>query len=131
MMSRKMVLALLALALLLPAVAGCAAPAQGPATSKEGGNTEVSLGAITLNAHPASLDGKTVVLRWNSKPNGDKFLTRLGERLSEQYKGVKIVKMWEVDPSTAVISKDQADSEQIAAKIAAQKPDLVIASQAD
>lgn len=84
-----------------------------------------------MNPHPASLEGKTVVLRWNGKPNGDKFLTRVGELLAEQAPGVKVVKMWEVDPSTAVISDGLENSVQIAEKIAAQKPDLVIAAQCD
>jgi ABC-type Fe3+-hydroxamate transport system substrate-binding protein len=89
------------------------------------------VGTVQLNPHPASLEGKTVVLRWNSKPNGDKYLTRIGELLSEQVKGIKIIKLWEVDPTTAVITKTDADSVTIAEKIAALKPDLVIASQGD
>jgi hypothetical protein len=89
------------------------------------------IGPVKINAHPASLEGKTVVLRWNGKPNGDKFLTRFGELLGQQAKGVKIVKMWEVDKTTAVISKTPETSKAIADKIAAYKPVIVIASQAD
>lgn len=89
------------------------------------------VGAVTLNGHPKSLDGKTVVLRWNSKFNGDKFLDRLAELLTQNAPKVKIVKMYKVDPSTVTVSKDLAESVAIAARIAAQKPDLVIASQAD
>jgi hypothetical protein len=44
---------------------------------------------------------------------------------------VKIIKLWEVDKSTAAISKDLQASEQVAATIAKLKPDLVIAAQAD
>jgi hypothetical protein len=89
------------------------------------------IGPVKINAHPASLQGKTVVLRWNGKMNGDKFLTRFSELLTQEVKNVKIVKMWEVDKSTAAISKNPDDSVAVAKKIAAYKPALVIASQAD
>jgi hypothetical protein len=89
------------------------------------------VGPVTLNAHPKSLEGKTVVLRWNSKFNGDKFLDRLGELLIQKVPKVKIVKMYLVDPSTVVVSKSMEESQGIAARIAERKPDIVIASQAD
>jgi len=89
------------------------------------------VGPVKLNPHPANLEGKTVLLRWNGKYNGDKYLTRVGELLSQQVKGVKIVKLWETDKSTAAISKDLQASEQVAATVAKLKPDLVIAAQAD
>ena len=89
------------------------------------------MGPVKINPHPASLEGKTVLLRWNGKMNGDKFLTRVGELLTQQVKNVKIIKLWEVDKSTAAISKDLQASEQVAAAIAKLKPDLVIAAQAD
>lgn len=89
------------------------------------------IGPVKLNSHPASLEGKTVVLRWNSKMNGDKFLTRVGELLTQQVKNVKVIRMWETDSSTATISKGGQGSEQITDKIVKLKPDLVIAAQAD
>ena len=89
------------------------------------------VGPVKLNAHPASLEGKTVVLRWNGKYNGDKFLLRVGELLTQQVKGVKILRLWEMDKETAAISKNGAMSEEVAGKIAKLKADLVIASQAD
>ena len=89
------------------------------------------VGPVKINAHPANLEGKTVLLRWNGKMNGDKFLTRVGELISQQVKNVKIIKLWEVDKSTAAISKDAQASEQVASAIAKLKPDLVIAAQAD
>ncbi len=88
-------------------------------------------GPVKLNPHPASLEGKTVLLRWNGKFNGDKYLTRVGELLGQKVKNVKIVKLWEMDKSTAAISKDLQASEQVAATVAKVKPDLVIAAQAD
>ena len=89
------------------------------------------IGPVKMNAHPSTLEGKTVLLRWNGKYNGDKFLSRVGELLIEQVKNVRIVKMWEADPNTAVISKKMEVSEQIASKIAAIKPNIVISAQAD
>lgn len=89
------------------------------------------VGPVKLNPHPASLEGKTVLLRWNGKFNGDKYLTRVGELLAQKVKNVKIVKLWEMEKSTAAISKDLQASEQVAATVAKLKPDLVIAAQAD
>ena len=96
--------------------------------TKEG---EVRVGPVKLNIHPTNLEGKIVILRWNGKFNGDNLLNRVGELLTQQVKGVKIIKMWEVDSSTASIPKTLEESEKIALKIADQKPDLVISSQAD
>ena len=101
------------------------------APEQKGGKEEIKVGQVKMNPHPASLEGKTVILRWNSKLNGDKFLDRVAELLNQKVPGVKIVKMYLVDPSTAVVSEKMEDSLQIAAKIVEQKPDLVIASQAD
>jgi hypothetical protein len=89
------------------------------------------IGPVKINPHPVSLEGKEVLLRWNGKYNGDKFLHRVGELLTQRIRRVKVVEMWKVDPRTAVISKKGEISEQIAAEIARLKPDLVIASQAD
>ncbi len=89
------------------------------------------VGPVKLNPHPTSLEGKTVLLRWNGKFNGDKYLTRVGELLGKQVKNVKIVKLWEMDKTTAAISKDLQASEQVTATVAKLKPDLVIAAQAD
>jgi hypothetical protein len=46
-------------------------------------------------------------------------------------KQIKIIKMWEADANTAVISNDLARSEKITEEIVAKKPALVIAGQAD
>jgi len=89
------------------------------------------VGPVKLNPHPPGLEGKIVLLRWNGKFNGDKYLARVGELLSQQVKNVKIVKLWETDKSTAAISKDLHASEQVAATVARLKPDIVIAAQAD
>lgn len=125
-MNRSLLLVLLAISLVGVAISAC-----GKAPEEEVPTVAGPVEAVTLNPHPASLEGKTVVLRWNGKPNGDKVLTRVGELLTEQAQGVRVIKMWEVDPSTAVSSDSAEVSEQVVEKIAAQKPDLVIASQCD
>jgi len=89
------------------------------------------VGPVKLNPHPASLEGKTVLVRWNGKFNGEKYLTGVAELLTQQVKNVKIIKFWETDKSTAAISKNLQASEQVAAAVAKLKPDLVIAAQAD
>jgi hypothetical protein len=89
------------------------------------------VGPVIINAHPKTLEGKTVLLRWNEKMNGDKYLTCVAELLTKQVKNVKVIKLWELDKSTAAISKDLQESEKVATTVARLKPDLVIASQAD
>ena len=49
------------------------------------------VGPVKINPHPTTLEGKTVLLRWNGKMNGDKYLTRVGELLTQQVKNVKIL----------------------------------------
>lgn len=117
-------LALAVLGMVATACGGGAAPTPTPAAS-------APVEPVKMAARPASLEGQTVVLRWNGKPNGDKLLTRIGELLKEQVKDVKVVSMWEVDKETAIISDSDEKSEAIAAQIAEQKPALVIAAQAD
>lgn len=91
----------------------------------------IKIEPMEVMAHPASLEGKTVMLRWNGKHNGDNFLNRIGELLAKEVKGVKIIKSWEVAPETASLSSNQETSVAWAKKLGALKPDLVIASQAD
>lgn len=89
---------------------------------------------IKMNPHNLSLENKTVVLRWNGKHNGDNFLTRIAELLEKNVKGVKVVKVWEPAPETALGGRDAdmaGGTEGIAKKIASYKPDIVIAAQAD
>jgi|WetSurSiteA1Bulk_404760.scaffolds.fasta_scaffold471213_1 hypothetical protein len=40
---------------------------------------------------PETLQGKTVGLFWNRKPNGNVFLLRVGERLKGQFKDVTVL----------------------------------------
>jgi predicted transcriptional regulator len=86
---------------------------------------------MNINAHPATLEGKTVVLRANGKHNSDRVLERVGELLQKEVKNVKIVRLWEVYPESNVISQGPELSQQIAAKIATYNPGLVIGSSSD
>ncbi len=89
------------------------------------------IGPVKINPHPASLEGKTIVLRWNGKFNGDIVLDRLAELLIKNVPGVRVVKMWLNDPSTATTSYNTNNTALFSERIAALKPDLVIASSAD
>lgn len=92
----------------------------------------VKIEPMKINPHPSRLEGKTVLLRWNGKHNGDKFLDRVAELLAQRVKGVKIIKSWEVSPETVdPISGSQERSMELMKKLAALKPDLVIGAQAD
>ena len=87
---------------------------------------------MKINPHPSTLEGKTVMLRWNGKHNGDNFLNRVSELLTERVKDIKIIKSWELAPETVdPISGSQERSMELMKKLAAFKPDLVIGSQAD
>jgi hypothetical protein len=87
---------------------------------------------VQLNPHPSTLEGKTVMLRWNGKHNGDRFLNRIAELFTREIKGVKVIKSWEVAPETVEpITGSQERSMDLMKKLAAYKPDLVIGSQAD
>ena len=79
----------------------------------------------------ASLEGKTIVLRWNSKHNGDNFLNRVAELFAEKVPSAKVIKLYEVDKSTIKTSSSNQESQRIANVIKGLKADLVIGSQAD
>lgn len=78
-----------------------------------------------------SLDGKTIVLRWNEKHNGDIFLNRVAELLKEKVPTAKVIKLYEVDKSTIKISGSAKESVRISEVIKGLKADIVIATQAD
>jgi len=92
----------------------------------------VKIEPMEINPHPSTLEGKIIMLRWNGKHNGDNFLNRVAELLAEKVREVKIIKSWEVAPETVdPITGSQERSLELMKKLAALKPDLVIASQAD
>lgn len=77
-----------------------------------------------------TLEGKTVALFWNSKPNGNLFLDRIAELLIEQVPDITVIKLWEVMSSMESTSTNLLSSEQLE-EIAQLSPDLVISSQCD
>jgi hypothetical protein len=91
----------------------------------------VNIPPMKLANRLTTLEGKTVVLQWNGKTNGDNFMKPVAEMLEKQFKGIKIIKAWELAPELKTISQSQVVSQKIADKIASWKPDLVIATQAD
>jgi hypothetical protein len=92
----------------------------------------IKIEAMKVNPHPSTLEGKTVMLRWNGKHNGDKLLERVGELLKQKVKDVKVIKSWEVAPETVdPIAGSQERSQEFAKAIAKYKPDLVIGAQSD
>jgi hypothetical protein len=83
-----------------------------------------------INAHPGSLDGKTVFLRWNGKHNGDVFLSRIADHLRDSCQA-DVVKLWEVMPQTSHTSQNAEASRQLAGQVVDRKPDIVIAGPGD
>jgi len=87
--------------------------------------------SIKPAARLTTLEGKTIVLRWNGKNNGDLVLDHLAGLLTRKYPTAKVIKAYKLDPSINKISGSQEESERINKVLAAHKPDIVIASQAD
>jgi len=79
----------------------------------------------------STLEGKTIVLRWNGKHNGDNFLDRIAELLKEKVPSAKVIKLYELDKSTIKISGSMAESARIAQVIKGMGADIVIAAQTD
>jgi hypothetical protein len=91
----------------------------------------VQIEADQVNPHPKDLSGKTVVLYWNGKPNGDLFLNRIGELLAERVDNVKVIKAWEVRPSTKRTDPTAGASRATAQELAGLSPDLIIGAPGD
>jgi len=91
----------------------------------------VNVKPFSLNPHPETLSGKTVLLRWNGKHNGDIFLNRITELLTENVEDVRIIKSWEVAPETEATSLHPNKSQEFAKRLADYKPDIVIGAQGD
>ncbi|HXZ95218.1 MAG TPA: hypothetical protein VEG28_04830 [Dehalococcoidia bacterium] len=93
----------------------------------------VMVESLKLAPRIATLEGKTVVLYWNGKSNGDNFLNQVAKLLCKNVKGVKVIKAYEVAPETAGMDRRGTPSISIqqAKAIAAFRPDIVISSQGD
>ncbi len=77
------------------------------------------------------MEGKTILLRWNFKHNGNHYLDRISELLAEKVPGAKVIKIYEMDRSTINQSGSLEDSARLAKVISALKPDLVIGAHGD
>ncbi|MDR3045286.1 MAG: hypothetical protein LBU75_13640 [Desulfovibrio sp.] len=86
---------------------------------------------IAPAARLSSLEGKTVVLRWNSKNNGNVFLDRLAELMAQRLPKTTVIKSYERDTTLNIISGTVETSQKITSALQAMKPDLIIAAQAD
>lgn len=91
----------------------------------------IAIKEMKLAPRITTLEGKTIVLRWNGKHNGDNYLNRVAELLAEKVPSAKVIKLYELDKSTVRTSSSNAESLRIANLIKGMKADVVIASQAD
>jgi hypothetical protein len=91
----------------------------------------VQIEANQVNQHPRDLSEKTVVLYWNGKPNGDLFLNRIRDLLIEKVNNVKVIKAWEVRPSTMQTDPTAEASKATAGDLAGLNPDIVIGAPGD
>ncbi|MFC1933975.1 hypothetical protein ACFLUK_02010 [Chloroflexota bacterium] len=90
----------------------------------------VQLQPFVTKPHCQTLENKTVLFYWNGKHNGDVFLNKIAELLTEKVEGVKIIRGWEVTPEIAR-GLNQGASKEAVSKLTALKPDIVIGAQAD
>jgi hypothetical protein len=90
----------------------------------------VNIEKSKLAPHPKDLHGKTVLLHWNNKHNGNVFLNRVGEMLGEKVEDLKIIRSWD-GASSGLIGHSPETSREVARKLVDLKPDIVIASQGD
>jgi hypothetical protein len=91
----------------------------------------IKIRPIELAPRISSLEGKTIGLKWNMKPGGNIFLDRIAELLKEKFPTAKIIKFYEVEPTTVPQSANMDVADQKAKIIATYKPDVVIGSQCD
>lgn len=75
-----------------------------------------------------SFEGKRIGLLWNSKPNGDHFLNRVAELLSQQFQGAEIIKFWERYPNETANPDKKSDA---ALDMITQNADVVISAAGD
>jgi len=91
----------------------------------------IEIKTAALAPRPDTLEGKTILLRWNFKHNGNHYLDRISELLAEKVPSAKVIKIYETDRSTINQSGSIEDSARLAKRIATLKPDLVIGAHGD
>ena len=72
-----------------------------------------------------TLDGKRVGLFWNTKPNGDVFLLRIGEHLKKRFKNIQLIEFMPGKGDSAI------GAPAVALKKAATRCDAVLLSTGD
>jgi hypothetical protein len=75
-----------------------------------------------------SLDGKRIGLLWNSKPNGDFYLNRVAELLSQRFPSSKIIKFYKTHAAETANPDKKSDA---ALDLIVQNADVVISAQGD
>jgi hypothetical protein len=75
-----------------------------------------------------SFDGKRIGLLWNSKPNGDFYLNRVADLLSQKFPSSKIIKFYETHAAETTNPDKKSDA---ALDLIVQNSDVVIAAQGD
>lgn len=91
----------------------------------------VQIRAKEVNRHPQDLTGKTIVLYWNGKPNGDIFLNRVYDLLIQKDTTVRVIKAWEDIPLSKHTDPTPEASRAVANDIAGLNPDIVIGAPGD
>jgi len=96
-------------------------------------NPSGSIEVRTATSAPrlTTLEGKTVLLRWNFKHNGNHYLDRIAERLAEKVPSARVIKLYEIDRSTISQSGSIEDSARLADVVAGFNPDLVVSAHGD
>ena len=131
-MSRlRMILFVLAMAGLLAIPAGSLAKEAAQQWELVNPEGVAKINTMQLAPRITSLEGKTIVLRWNGKPNGDILLERIAELLKEKVKDVKVIKSYETNPEINRITHNPDMGTEIAKKLGGMKPDIVIGAIAD
>ena len=90
---------------------------------------------LKLASRITSLEGKTIGLRWNGKPNGEILLNKVADLLKERVPSIKIIKFYEVEQSTIHTEAPGPPEQSVEAEAKLlkekYKPDLAIGSQGD
>lgn len=130
---RSMLLSLAGMSLLAGPAAAAPAPVQQWELVRPDG--VVITEPIKINPHPETLDGKTVVLRWSGKPNGDIMMKYVGELIKRDYPTAKVIVSWENQPEESLLAAGWSASRDKSAKMASAmldlKPDLIVGGQGD
>jgi hypothetical protein len=87
---------------------------------------------VEVAPHPTSLEGKTILLRWNGKPGGNMFLDHVAELLAKAVPTAKVIKLYEIEPGTGRYNTTIGEAAaEMSKAVKTYRPDIVIASQAD